>query len=121
GDRARGGAMVAAARHPEPRTVGPPPVVLQVEPAGRVRVARDLVDALAELGEGIGHEAGAEAPVGRGERRAAVLAQVVSARRDAEVDATPVTQDGVHAEPAVPGAPLSRVRVVADAGNHLPG
>jgi hypothetical protein len=27
----------------------------------------------------------------------------------------------MHAEPAVPGLPLARVLVVADAGNHLPG
>src|SRR5947208_2024194 len=95
--------------------VGPAPVVLHVETAGRVPVADDLVDALAELRIRIGREASADAGVGRLEGLAAVLAQVVAARGDAEVDPIAVAQDGVQAEPAVSGLPLARVLVVADA------
>ena len=108
-------------RGPRARPIGPAAVVLHVEPAGRVLVAGDLVHALAELGIGIGREAGADALVRRREGRAAVLAQVVAAGRDAEVHAIPVAQDRVHAEPAVPRLPLAGVLVVADARNHLPG
>ena len=96
-------------------------MVLDVEPAWRVLVARDLVHALAELREGVGHETGADALVGRREARAAVFAQVVAAGRDADVHPLPVAQDRVQAEPAVAWLPPARMRVVADARNHLPG
>ncbi len=121
-------AVVVAAQHADVRPrpagsvpFGPAAVVLHVEPAGRVLVAGDLVHALAELGVGIGREAGADALVGRREGLAAVLAQVVAAGRDAEVHAVAVAQDRVHAEPAVARLPLARVLVVADARDHLPG
>jgi hypothetical protein len=95
-------------------------VVLHVEAAGRVVVPRDLVHALAELGIGIGREPGADTLIGRLERFATVLAQIVAAGRDAEVHAIPVANDRVHAEPAVAGLPLARVLVVADALHHVP-
>src|SRR5439155_737513 len=127
GDRSPRVAVVVAPQHADvrPRPAGPgpirpPAVVLDVEPAGRVVVPRDLVHALTELGIGIGCEAGADALIGRPERFAAVLAQIVAAGRDAEVHAAPVANDRVHAEPAVAGLPLARVRMVADGGHHVP-
>jgi hypothetical protein len=96
-------------------------VVLHVEPSGRGGVAGDLVDALTEFRIGIGREPGADALVCRREGLAAILAQIVAARGDAEVEAIPVAQDGVHAEPSVPRLPLSSVLMVTDARNHLPG
>jgi hypothetical protein len=95
-------------------------MVLHVEPPGRVVVPRDLVHTLAELGIGIGCEAGADALIGRPERFATVLAHIMAAGRDAEVHAIPVTNDRVHAESAVAGLPLARVLVVADARHHVP-
>jgi hypothetical protein len=90
--------------------------------AGRAfRVGGDLVDALPELGVGVGREPRADALVGRPEGHAAVLAQVVAAGRDAQVHPVPVAQDRVHAQPAVAGLPLAGVLVVADARHHLPG
>src|SRR5262249_53806548 len=86
-----------------------------------VLVARDLVDALAELGIGVGRETGADAAVRRRKRLAAILAEVVTAGRDAEVHALAFAQDGVHAEPAVAGVPFACVLVVADAGDQLQG
>ena len=106
---------------PGPAPLGPAAVVLHVEPAGRVVVARDLVDALAELGIRVGVEAGADAVVRRLEGLAAVLAQVVAAGRDAEVHAVAAADDRVHAQAAVAGLPLAGVLVVADAFDHLPG
>src|SRR5439155_12498481 len=120
-DRAPGVAVVVAAQDADARVLGEAAVVLHVEPARRVRVARDFVYALPELDERIGQETGADAPVGGRERPAAVLAQVVAAGRDAEMDTIPVAQDGVQAEPAVTGLPFARVFVVADARNQLPG
>jgi hypothetical protein len=81
----------------------------------------DLVHALAELGIRVRRETGADAGVGRLERRAAVLAQVVTAGRDADVHAIPVANDRVHAHAAGPRLPLTGVLVVADARDHLPG
>src|SRR5262249_47874725 len=95
-------------------------VVLDVEPAWRIGMAGDLVDALAELGKRVGREAGADAVVGRLERLAAIFAEVVAAGRDAEMDAVAVAQDGVHAQAAVAGVPFARVLVVADAADHFP-
>src|SRR5439155_14282412 len=127
-DRAPGLAVVVAAEDADARPgsaraapFGPAPVILHVEPAGRVRVAGDLVHALAELGIGIGREAGADAFVARLEGLAAVFGEVVAAGRDAEVHAVALAQDGVHAESAVAGLPFASVVVVADAGNHGPG
>src|SRR5262249_50698674 len=82
--------------------------------------AGDLVDAVADLGIGVGAEAGADAVVGRLERLAAILAEVMAAGRDAEMDAVAVAQDGVHAQTAVARVPLARVLVVADAADHFP-
>src|SRR2546427_798577 len=67
-----------------------------------------------------GRAAGADTLIGRPECFAAVLAQIVAAGRDAEMDAIPVANDRVHAEPAIAGVPLARVLVVADAGYHFP-
>ena len=120
-DRAPGVAVVVAAQDADARVLGEAAVVLHVEPARRVRVARDFVHALPELDERIGQETGADALVGGRECVAAVLAQVVAAGRDAQMDPIPVAQDGVQAEPAVTGLPFARVFVVADARNQLPG
>ena len=72
-------------RTPRPAPIGPAPVVLHVEPSGRGWVAGDLVDALAEFRIGIRRKPGADALVRRHEGLAAILAQVVAARGDAEV------------------------------------
>src|SRR5262249_50832615 len=107
-DRAPGLAVVVAAQHANvrPPPAGPVPlppaaVVLHVDPAGRFLVAGVLRHALAELGIGIRGKAGADALIPRLKGLAAVFRQVMAARRDAEVNAFAVTQDGVHAEPAV--------------------
>ena len=127
GDRAPAVAVVVAAQHadvrpPPSRSVPLPPaaVVLHVEPARGVLMASDLVHALAELGVGIGREAGADALVGGLEGLAAVLREVVPAGRDTEVHAIAVAQDRVHAQSAITGLPLARVLVVADALDHFP-
>jgi hypothetical protein len=78
------------------------------------------VDALTEFRVGVGREAGADAVVRRLEGVAAVLAEIMASGGDPEVDAVAVADDGVHAEAAVAGVPLTGVLVVADAGNHLP-
>src|SRR6188768_3899312 len=118
---------VIAAQHPDvgPRSawsgpLGPAAVILHVQASGRCVVARDLVHALAEFGIRIRIEAGADAGVGRVERLATVLAQIVSAGRNAEMHALTVADDRVHAQPAGAGLPLARVLVIADAGHHLP-
>src|SRR2546423_15391690 len=54
-------------------------------------------------------------------RAAAILGEIVAAGGNAEMNALSVGQDGVQAEAAGPRLPLSRVLVVADAGDHLPG
>src|SRR5207249_8427948 len=54
-------------------------------------------------------------------RAPAILAEIVAAGGNAEMNALSVGQDGVQAEAAGPRLPLSRVLVVADAGDHLPG
>src|SRR5207245_4357332 len=80
-----------------------------------------LVHALAELRVRVGRESHADSLVRRGERLAAVLAQVVAAGGDADVQVTVLGEDGVQAEAAGARLPLARVLVVADAGDHLPG
>ena len=72
-------------RPSRPAPIGPAPVVLHVEPSGRGRVTGDLVDTLTEFRIGIGREPGADALVRRREGLAAILAQVVAARGDAQV------------------------------------
>ena len=59
--------------------------------------------------------------VRRREGLTAILAEVVAARGDAEVQAIPVAEDRVHAEPSVARLPLSSVLMVADGRDHLPG
>src|ERR1019366_3575323 len=86
----------------------------------RVVVTGDLVHALAELGVRIGLEPGADTFVGSREGAASILAQVVPAGGDAEVNALAVAEDRVHAETARSGMPLPRVLVIADARHHLP-
>src|ERR1044072_152031 len=120
--------MVVAAQHADvrPRPASPAPlrpsaVVLHIEAAGRIVVARDLVHALTELGIGIGSEAGADALIGRLERLAAILAQIMAAGRDAEVHAIPVANNRMHAHAAGARLPFARVLVIADARHHLPG
>ncbi|MCI0460000.1 MAG: hypothetical protein L0Z62_23865 [Gemmataceae bacterium] len=127
-DRSPSMAVVVAAQHADvwpppsrPIPFGPAAVILHIEPAWRVLVSRDLMHALAEFRERIGHEAGANTPVRCLKRLAAVLAQVVAAGRDAEVEAIAIAQDGVHAESAVTRVPLPSMFVVADPRNHLPG
>ena len=83
-------------------------------------MARDFVHALAELGVRIGLETGADAFVGCREGLASVLAQVMPAGGDAEVQALAVAEDGMHAETTRSGVPLPGVLVVADTRNHLP-
>ena len=78
------------------------------------------MNALTELGIGIRREASADALIGRLERIATILAQIVATRRDADVNAIPVANDRVHAEPAVARLPLARVFVIADAGHQVP-
>src|SRR5438093_8271136 len=95
-------------------------MVLHVEPPRCGLMPRDLVHALAELWIRIGREPGTDALIGRCERFATVLAQIVAAGRDAEVHSTAVSNDRVHAEPAVARLPLARVLVIADAGHDLP-
>src|SRR2546430_98330 len=95
-------------------------MVLHVEPARRVLVPRDLVNALTELGIRAGREAGADALIGRPECFATVLTQIVAAGGDAQVHAIPVANDRVHAEPAIAGLPLARVIVVANPRHHVP-
>src|SRR5207248_10431240 len=121
GDGAPGAAVVVAAHHADARAIGEAAVVLQVEPAGRILGAGDLVHALAPLRKRLGSEADADALVGGRERAPAVLAEIVAAGGDAELDALSVGQDGVQAQAARPGTPPARVLVVADAGDHLPG
>src|SRR5919201_2035262 len=117
-----GGAPHANVRRRPPRSspICPSAVVLHVEASGCVVVPGDLVHALSVLGIGIGREAGADALIGRPERFAAVLAQIVAASRDTEVHPISVANDRVHAEATVAGLPLARVLVVADAGHDLP-
>src|ERR1041384_1617476 len=120
-------AVVVAAEHADvrPRTswsrpLRPPAVVLHIEPARCGIMARDLVYALAELRIRVWLKAGADAGVRRVERLPAVFAEIVPARRDAEMHAIAVADDRVHAEPAGARLPLARVLVVADAGHDLP-
>src|SRR2546425_10668321 len=113
--------MVVAAQDTDARVFGEAAVVLHVKPAGRVGGTRDLVHALAELDEGIREEPGADTLVGGRECLAAILTQVVAAGRDAQVHPILVPEARVQAEPAVPGLPLARVLVVADARAQLPG
>src|SRR5439155_26686536 len=115
GNRAPRLAVVVAAEHADvwppptrPVPFTPTPVVLHVEPSGRVLVTRDLVHALAELGIGVRREARADAFIRRRECLAAVLAEIMAAGRDAEVHTVPVAQDRVHAESAVGRLPLAR-------------
>src|SRR5258705_495635 len=126
-DRSPGAPVVVAAKHADvrPRAAGAAPfrpsaMVLHVEPAGCRIVAGDLVHALPVLRIRIGLEPGADAGVRRVERLAAVFAQVVAPRRDAEMHALAVANDRVHAEAAGSRRPLARVLVVADARHHLP-
>src|SRR5438552_9944000 len=83
-------------------------------------MAGDLVHALAPFRVRVGREADADPLVGGCARLPAVLAQVVPAGRDAEVQVLTVAQDGVQAETAGARLPLARVLVVGDAGDHLP-
>src|SRR5262249_35862544 len=110
----------AGARTARAGPVGPAAVILHVEPARRFVGPHDLVDALTELRVRIRRKAGADAVVSRFERLAAVFAQVMSAGRDAEVDAIAVADDRVHAESAAARLPLACVLVIADPGHHLP-
>src|SRR5262245_15740801 len=128
GDGAPGVAVVVGTQHADvgapaagPVPFAPAAVVLHVEPAWRVGMAGDLVNALAELGIRIGSEAGADALIARREGFDAVLPPVVAASRDAEVDPLAVAHNRVGAETAVAGLPFAGVLVVADALHHLPG
>src|SRR5881628_579201 len=60
-------AVIVAAQDTNARVVGKTAVVLHVEPARRVRVTSDFVDALAELDEWIRQETGADTLVGGSE------------------------------------------------------
>src|SRR5438067_4617535 len=121
GDRPPGVTVVVAAQHADAGPLGEASMVLQVEPTRDGGVPGDLVDALAVLRERVGREADADAFVRGSESPAAILAQIVSARRDTQVDAISVAQDGVQAESAVSWLPLARVLVVADPRHELPG
>src|SRR6266700_3930778 len=112
-------AVVVAPQHadiwPRPARsgpIGPAAVILHVKPPGRVGVAGDLVHALTELWVRIRREAGADTLIRRLERLTTVLAQIMAARRDAEVHAVPVTNDRVHAKAAGTRLPLARVLVI---------
>src|SRR4030095_275454 len=95
-------------------------MVLHVKPAGRIRMTRDLVHTLSEFGIRIGREACADAVVRGGKGRAAILAEIMAAGRDAEMHALDSAHRRVHAKPAVAGTPLPRVRMIADRRDHLP-
>src|SRR5262245_3413117 len=102
------------------RPVRPASVVLHVEPSGRCVMPRDLMDALAEFRIGVRLESRADPCVRCLERLTTVFAQIMAARRDAEMDAIAVADDRMHAEAPVARRPLARVLVVADPRHHLP-
>src|SRR5262249_45998261 len=60
--------------HGRKELASPTAMVLHVEATWRLGVTRDLVDALSELGIGIGHESDADPLIGCPERLAAILA-----------------------------------------------
>src|SRR5262245_44894430 len=95
-------------------------MVLHVQPPGGVVVPHDFVDTLTELRIGIGRKAGTDPLIRRGERFAPVLAEVMTARRDAEVYVVSVANNRMHAEAAVARLPFACMLMVADAGHHLP-
>ena len=121
GDGSPGVTVIVAAENSDARPIFPAPVVLHVKPAGSVRVSRDLVDALTELGIRVGDEAGTDSVIGSVERLAAVFAEVMPAGRDSKMHSVAFPDDCVHAQSAVAGMPLSGVLVVADAGHQFPG
>jgi hypothetical protein len=121
GDRLPGAAVVVAAQDAASLRLLEAAVILHVEAARRVVVAHDLVDALAELRVGIRLEACGDPLVRGAEGLTAVLADVVAARRDAEVDPVPVAQDRVQAQASVAGRPLARVLVIGDPRDLFPG
>lgn len=92
--------MVVAAQHADAGLLRVAAVVLQIEAPGRLGVPDNLVHALAELGIRVGVEPGADALVLRLEGLASVLAQVVAAGRDGQMQALAVGDDGVQAEAA---------------------
>src|SRR5882762_6506570 len=91
-----------------PRPICPSAVVLHVEPTGRVVGPRDLVNALTELGIGVGREAGADALIGRPECSPPPLTQRGAPCGDPKGPAFPVGKVGVNTGPAFAGFPLAR-------------
>src|SRR5688572_1531765 len=99
-DRAPCMTVVVAAQHADvrpwsawSRPLRPSTMILHVETArGRV-VPRDFVHALTEFRIRIRIESGTNASVRRIERLAAVLTQIMSPRRDAEMHALAVADD----------------------------
>src|SRR5262249_28959642 len=85
-----------------------------------LRMADNLVDALAEFGIRIGRKSSTHSCVGGLECAAAVFAEVVPAGGNAKMNATAVSIDRVQAQAAGAGLPLSGVFVIADARHHLP-
>ena len=95
-------------------------VVLHVEPLRAIGMGRDFMHALAELGEAVRLEAGADAGVFRLETLLAVAARVMAARRNAEMQRAAVVEDRVQAESAVAGLPLPGMGMVGDSRDLLP-
>jgi len=107
GDGSPGRTVVVAAVHAE--------VVLQEESLGHERIACDLVHALTELGERIGHEPSTHSGVRRRPRRAGVFGAVDPARRHSDehlLRVGGVRKQRMDGLPAETGSPLWTVRVI---------
>src|SRR5262245_24711174 len=97
-----------------------PAVILHIEPARDVGMTGNLVHALTELDVRIRKKTRADSFVSRGECLTTILAQVMTAGGDAEMHPVSIANDGMHAQSTAAGLPLTRMGVIADAGNHLP-
>src|SRR5579864_237507 len=99
-------------------------MVLQEQRVGFLSVARDLMHALAVLGETLvlGHELGADACVGRPPRLASVVALVDTAGRDRNRELAGITfveHDRVQAQAAAARLPGWSMRMVPQASHQL--
>jgi hypothetical protein len=100
------------------------PVVLQEERARALRVERDLVHALPELGMLVGQEVGTHAVVARAPRPPAVVGAIDAARRDGDDHAPAILgvgQDRVQAETAPARLPARAIGMLVQAAHQLPG
>jgi len=95
------------------------PVLLHVERGGAAGVHGDVVDAVADLGGGVGDVCGAEALVDGAPGLAAVVGAESSGSRDGDDDALGVggrEDDGVETHAACSGCPMWAGAVTAKAG-----